>query len=525
MLNRRSFLLAGAALPLVPYLPIDSKWHDIGDLAHSNSSSIDEAATTALRHSGDVDYRVTSYRLIEDLPVGSYVLRARSRSSGGQSASFAFAKTDSYSPARTHLLPDTEGRELTIPGIPVTDGKVIIGLHSEAGANQWAELSDVVLGREDSARPFLAGGDVSVLSWLEAAGARFYDRQGTPGDALQILRDAGHSIVRLRLYEAPGPGHGADGYYWPAGCMDLPDVLGLARRAAALGMQIQLSLHYSDFWTNGALQRLPVQWADELRTIRGQDRKLAKLCRVLHERTRTILAAFKQQRTPPQFVSLGNEIQGGILYPFGAASDENWPRLAQLLRAAQSAVKAELPNARVVLHLDDAGHIQKYRSWFDRALAEGVQFDVIGASYYPFWARKTVSELLGFCGEVTERYQRDLLIMETGFTFAPRLPSGLPGQLANNGPYPIEMSSPEGQSRFIDELFNSLKTSPRVVGALYWDPIMIECPEVGWAMRESDGKAAPNPVSNATLFDFSGKALPVLDVWFQHAAAMMCAPR
>jgi arabinogalactan endo-1,4-beta-galactosidase len=42
---------------------------------------------------------------------------------------------------------------------------------------------------------------------------------------------------------------------------------------------------------------------------------------------------------------------------------------------------------------------------------------------------------------------------------------------------------------------------------------MIATPGVGWALREGTAQAGPNVVSNTTLFDFTGQALPVLDIW------------
>lgn len=366
--------------------------------------------------------------------------------------------------------------------------------------------------------PFLAGGDVSVLTWMEAAGARYSDRAGKAGDALAILKAAGHNIARIRLYERTGPGTGRDGWYWPAGSMDLPDVLALSRRAAALGMQIQLTLHYSDFWTNAKDQDIPHRWAAHLATLPDDAARMATLTEFVAVRTRVVMEAMVKQGTPPAFVSLGNEIEAGMLYPYGRATPAHWPRLAALLKAGHAAVKSVLPSARTVLHLDGGGDVAKYHDWFDHARANGVDWDVIGSSYYPFWTGKTVAEMAAFCRNVTARYDRDLLVMETGFNWAPMRADGWPGQLEHNGPYPARMSSPEGQRDFMAELLGTLKATPRVLGVLYWDPIMIANPKVGWALREGTGEPGPNVVSNTTLFDFKGRALPVLDIWQQYTA-------
>jgi arabinogalactan endo-1,4-beta-galactosidase len=99
------------------------------------------------------------------------------------------------------------------------------------------------------------------------------------------------------------------------------------------------------------------------------------------------------------------------------------------------------------------------------------------------------------------------MIMETGYNWNPTILSGKIGQLNNNGPYDsVYHSSPAGQRDFLYEFFNGLKTvnNGSVIGDLYWDPVMIAVPGVGWEL------GSPNAVSNSTLFDFNGNTLPAL---------------
>jgi arabinogalactan endo-1,4-beta-galactosidase len=108
---------------------------------------------------------------------------------------------------------------------------------------------------------------------------------------------------------------------------------------------------------------------------------------------------------------------------------------------------------------------------------------------------------------ITAKYNKDIMLMESGYNWNPTLPNGYPGQLSNNGPYDnIYPSSPQGQKDFILELFSQIKNcnNGRVIGDLYWDPVMIAVPGVGWEL------GAPNVVANTTLFDFKGNSLPVL---------------
>lgn len=388
-----------------------------------------------------------------------------------------------------------------------------LALCAGAGMASWA------------AEPLLAGGDVSALTLLERHGAHYVDRAGHERDALAILHDAGQNIVRLRLYGQPGIGHGKEGWYWPAGSMNLPDVLALARRSAALGMQIELTLHFSDFWTNSRTQAMPAAWQAQLDRLPIDAARVALLRKLVVGRTREVMLAMKAQGTVPQFVSIGNEIEGGLLYPYGAMTEANWPRLGALLQAGYDGVKSVAPSTRVIIHLDDGGNLAKYENYFDHLRALGVQWDVIGASYYPFWTGKTVAQLADFARTVTARYDKDLFVMEVGFNWSPTLPNGYPGQLANNGPYPASMSSPAGQQQFMDEFLSTMRHTDRVIGILYWDPVMIATPGVGWAVRDADGRPGPNVVANTTLFDFQGRALPVLDSWRQAASGAASAKR
>jgi arabinogalactan endo-1,4-beta-galactosidase len=262
-----------------------------------------------------------------------------------------------------------------------------------------------------------------------------------------------------------------------------------------MGMQIQLTFYYSDYWSNDK----PHLW---------QDLSFSDLKDSVYRFTFNFMTLMQEQGTPPEYVSLGNEIAGGILKPTGAS--ENFVQLAELLKQGYKAVKDVSPSAKVILHLDDAGNKDKYDWFFGACINNGVSWDVIGASYYPFWTKKTVGQVIEWADYVSSKFQKDIIIMECGYNWNPTLPDGKSGQLSNNGPYDaIYPSSPAGQRDFLLECFNGLKSvkNGRIIGALYWDPVMIEVPGVGWEL------GGDNVVSNTTLFDFSGNALPALQAF------------
>ncbi len=343
-------------------------------------------------------------------------------------------------------------------------------------------------------RFLLMGGDISELSYVEQNGGKYYYQDGKEGDCLRILQDAGFNFARLRLYNDPGNPDYSPSKRLPAGIQDEADVLALAKRAKAAGMKLELTFHYSDYWTNGGNQTRPHEWE-------GLD--YAALKQAVYDYTYQFMKDMAAQGTTPEYVSPGNEIQGGILFPDGKYDKP--AQMCELLAAGAKAVRDAAPSAKIVIHLDDGGNLDKY-TWFFGLLDQyGVPYDVIGTSYYPFWTKKNVAEFMSFANKLLEIYpNKEMIVMETGYAWNPTLPSGKSGQLSNNGPYPS--MTKEGQKAFMQELVDGLRAHPRILGFLYWDPVFIEVPGLGWEL------GASNVVSTTTLFDFQGKALPVLDV-------------
>ena len=119
------------------------------------------------------------------------------------------------------------------------------------------------------------------------------------------------NLVRLRLYNDPGNPDYEYSNKLPKGIQDKEDILRLAKRAKEKGMQILLSFHYSDYWTNGEDQHIPHEWV-------GQD--LQQLQNSVYTFTKDFLEQMKAQGTAPEYVAIGNEIQAGLLYPFGCCN-------------------------------------------------------------------------------------------------------------------------------------------------------------------------------------------------------------
>ena len=339
----------------------------------------------------------------------------------------------------------------------------------------------------------LKGGDISFLTLIEQKGGKYY-LDGKESDCVKILKDNGFNIVRLRLYNDPGNKNFSPSKKMYAGIQDEADILALAKRAKAHGLQIELTFHYSDYWTNGADQYKPHEWE-------------ALSCEVLknrvYEYTKAFLLKMNAQGTAPEYVSLGNEVQAGLLYPEGSV-DTSIKQTAEFLASGARAVREAAPEAGIIIHLDDGGNLSKYTWFFGEMKKYGVDYDIIGASYYPFWTGRSIEEISAWADALGKAFGKPVLLMETGFAWTEKTHDNGNAQLSHNRPYGV---SKQEQKDFMSKLFKAIAASEWLIGDLYWDPIFIPAGDAGWI------PGSPNVVSNSTLFDFEGNALPVFDAF------------
>lgn len=415
------------------------------------------------------------------------------------------------------------------------------------------------------AQDFIRGGDITELNYIEDLGGKFYDRNGVEGDALEILAKSGMNMARVRLSNNPGKGTGDGTYYLPAGYQDEADCLDLAKRAKAAGMGIEFTFNYSDYWSNGTRQIIPSEWVKQIKEELGVDVKDADflnkmtaeqrsqiqdlLEKIVYEYTLDIMRKLKNQDTVPEYVSLGNETRGGMLFPFANTYDasmnrnnfelvfgddvdekndikcpEDWDFLVRIMNAGYKAVKEVSEDTQVAFHLDGAPAVGKFTWYIDEIESRGAMYDVIGASYYPAWSDDIIENCVTFCDELSEKYDKDVLIMETGFNWNDTIKDGSGGQLVDIEAYKdVFPPTQEGHKGYITSLCRNLRSvkNDRCIGFLYWDPLMIHVEDKdgnnlsGWAYRESDDGVEKNIVENTTLFDFDGKAIESLDAYKQ----------
>ncbi len=357
---------------------------------------------------------------------------------------------------------------------------------------KWFLVASVLCGGFSAvAQDIIRGGDISMLTLVEDNGGKYKNTNNQERECLSLLTENGMNCARLRLYNDPGNPDFDPSNRLPAGYQNEEDVLRLARRAKEAGMQILLTFHYSDYWTNGETQTKPHDWAEL---------SFLLLRRAVRRYTSDFLTKMKEQGTLPEYVSIGNETQSGMLYPDG--SHENMTQLCQLYGAASAGVRDVSKDIKVIVHLAGGGDATLYRWHFGELKKNNVDYDIIGASYYPFWTEKTIEEISDWATVINQEFNKPVLLMEVGYAWRKTLPDGSNGQLYDNGPY--TSMTPTGQKDFMEQLFNTILANDALIGLVYWDPIFIPAGDAGW---ELGGK---NVVANSTLFSFYGKAQPAL---------------
>lgn len=307
---------------------------------------------------------------------------------------------------------------------------------------------------------FAMGVDVSFLKQAGARGAVFRD-DGVAKPALQIFKERGFNWVRLRLFHSP---------------TNLPNnleyTIASAKEAKRLGFKLLLDLHYSDSWADPAKQWPPKAWAGLTHT---------QLMTAVFEYTRDTLRAFHDAGASPDMVQPGNEITPGMLWPDGKLP-EHWDNFADLLRAGIAGIRAAGQPTRVMIHIDRGGDWPATKTFFDELQQRGVEFDVIGQSFYPWW-HGSLSDLEENLRRTSERYAKDIIVVETAYAWRPM------NYRDGGAPFP---ETPAGQRAFWEQINRIVRGAARGRGVFWWEP------------------AVTGRLRGRGMFDDDGNALPVL---------------
>ena len=357
---------------------------------------------------------------------------------------------------------------------------------------------------------------IDVSTYLEelAHGARYFDGEREI-DPLDAFRANGVDCMRIRLWNDP---YDDSDEPYLAGTCDDRHYIKLAKLAKEKGFSILLDFHYSDFWADPGKQMIPKSW---------QGLNLDEMCQALYRFTCQILTEAKEAGVAPDMIQVGNEITNGMLWPLGKLENDgvrgNYDAFCRLVGAGCRACREVLPEAKIILHLERSHDQAVYQEFFGEMVKAGIDYDVIGASYYPYWHGTPVQlfENLDAC----RVFGKEIMVVELGYGFTTEAYS-LGGESKRlvidaerayipgfSEQYPV---TPEGQAAFVRD-FLTMARQHKIGGVFYWEPLWLPGEGICWASEagqayiHEEGKSTANEWANQCLFDYEGKKLPAFD--------------
>jgi len=337
---------------------------------------------------------------------------------------------------------------------------------------------------------FIAGADFSHLAFFEDRGIVYKDG-GQPQDALGILKQNGLNCVRLRLFTSSAAQAQANPYNYTN---NLDYTLPLALRVKNAGLQLLLNFHYSDTWADPGKQAKPAAWTNL---------NFAALEQQMYLYNSNTIAAFKAAGAMPEYVQVGNEIIGGMLWPdgrVGGAYDNatQWSQLGRLIKAAIRGIKdaAGATPPKIMIHIDRGGDWPGTRWFFDNLRQQQVEFDIIGESYYAWW-HGSLEALRACLSNAVQRYSKPIILVETAFPWTNSAAIyGIP-------------ATTNGQIQYVIELAKIVKglQGSNGIGIFWWGTEYVRLPSTPLAGFDS-----------RSFFDYAGNTLPVAAAFGQLSA-------
>lgn len=339
--------------------------------------------------------------------------------------------------------------------------KIFLALAAALAVTACAEKNPAI--PED----FYLGADISWITEMEAAGHKWYNKDGEQRECTALMKEMGLNAVRLRVWVDPSA-HGN----W----CNKEDMLVKALRARDLGMEILLDFHYSDWWADPQKQNIPASWSGHSYEQMKED---------LAAHTVEVLEYMKANGVTPKWVQIGNETRFGFLWSV-KSNEFGWPVLdengkttitesmghvdlnpeqyAGFFATGYDAVKSVFPDAIVMVHLDNGFDKEMYDHNLGTLARHGARWDMIGMSLYPYWAmdggfrddaQTTITDCIENIRYCSEKWGCDVMIVETGF------------YVDESDPEVLE----EGRRQLARVIRESIhETDGKCKGVFYWEP-------------------------------------------------------
>ena len=332
---------------------------------------------------------------------------------------------------------------------------------------------------EDIPQPtsfFYKGADISYYPTIAQRNLTFRNRDNVPRDFLQILLENGVNTARLRLWHTPSTQHAS-----------FEEVEQFISQLKALGFKIWLTVHYSDTWADPSDQEIPSAWQNASFTVLKDS---------VYNYTSRII-----EHMSPDIIQVGNEVDSGILLPQGNINN-NQQQFLELLRRGIQAVRDHNSTSKIMIHKADPNSAMCFFNTI-----RGLDFDIIGVSYYPRWHGKDLNQLKNQLLQLDANFPQDIMIAETSYPFTLGWNDFTNNNIGSNDQiiYPEYPATLEGQKAFLSEINSIVQSLEHGIGLGYWG--------AEWVAFEGPTATNGSSWENQALFDFDLKATHALEVF------------
>ena len=363
---------------------------------------------------------------------------------------------------------------------------------------------------------FFLGVDVSSVLAEEASGVVYRDESGRERDLFELLKESGVNLIRVRVWNDPFDSQGR-GY--GGGNNDIEAAVTIGSRATKAGMRVLIDFHYSDFWADPSKQQAPKAWAGM--SIRSK-------VPAVKEWTEGCLTRLREAGVDVAVVQLGNETNGRL------CGEKTWMNIYKVMNAGSQAVRAVYPDAQIAVHFANPENAESYMTYASKLDYYHLDYDIFGTSYYPYW-HGTLENLKNVLSAIRDTYGKKTMVLETSYVWTLEDGDFSGNSIGEGGgyekPYPVSV---QGQVNAVTDVVRAVREIGGV-GVCYWEVAWVPVGTTsfeensvkwerfgsGWASSfaaEYDPDDAGvyyggSACDNQAMFDFTGKALPSLQVF------------
>ncbi len=373
---------------------------------------------------------------------------------------------------------------------------------------------------------YIMGMDVSSIEEVLTAGGKFYDYDGkelADIDAyMKFLAENGVNYARIRLWNNPND---TSGNSYEGGGNDITTDLTIAKAATDAGMKICLDFHYSDFWAHHGQQFTPKAWTSYNASTKAS---------IAASWTTDILGQFKSAGCDIGMVQVGNETNNNQICGLTSSSEQQ-----NFFKQCCAAVRTYDSSIKIVVHYAMDQYAANYINNFNALINAGVDFDVMGLSFYPYWhTKETLQYVLAQLKSSIPT--KEICVMEYAYAWttdwsyvaSSRTLSDQGGGVMQNDFWTTEAETAgydatvDGQAQCVYDI-NKAVADAGGIGSFYWEPGWLAVDGSSWASSYAASYYTSNGTStsgykfdtcswaNQAFFNYSGKALDSLKVYSQ----------